>query len=235
MKRYEMTAEYNSVGCYDEVIPVESADGDWIKFSDYQAATEAAKATGTAGDLPEPKLKWRHADICGDEIAPFDPLYSADQMREYGQACAEAAWNNCATLNQERIRQLTYAEAARQPAPAVNPEVLKEQASVALIQRKKIQDLQKTVLDLRAALAATAEPIAAYGLPPFPANGYGTLSSDGIFHAGYIAAISNLPNGLIECMREAAQVLSGQKENRVPLADELDGFASILAATRSQP
>lgn len=43
--------------------------------------------------------------------------------------------------------------------PVVNPEVLKEQASVALIQRRKIQDLQKTVIELRSALAATTPPM----------------------------------------------------------------------------
>lgn len=59
----------------------------------FQAATEAAKATGTAGE----QTKQSFENI--EELPPlpsgaetwFGPGFTADQMREYGQQCAEAA------------------------------------------------------------------------------------------------------------------------------------------------
>ena len=113
-----------------------NADGSYQEvmvqgfYSLWQAATEAAKATGTAGE-------------------PMTMSY----VQNVPDQCDRITWRGAYYHLKEG------AEAARQPAPAVNPEVLKEQASVALIQRRKIQDLQKTVIDLRAALAATAAPV----------------------------------------------------------------------------
>lgn len=67
MKRYEMTAEYNRDACEDEVTPVESDNGDWIKFTDYQAATEAAKATAVQDSSPaELPIKTWQERIVGD-------------------------------------------------------------------------------------------------------------------------------------------------------------------------
>lgn len=99
MKRYEMTAEYNSVGCYDEVIPVESDNGDWIKFADYQAATEAAKATGTAGELSEDailNLAKAHGFTTTQILSRGPELIGGsvelhERFMKFGQACANAA------------------------------------------------------------------------------------------------------------------------------------------------
>lgn len=84
---------------------------DW--WPCWQAATEAAKATGTAGEqtkqsfenieeLPALPMHWAEFKYLGGEWAECGPLcdmpagsgtsvYTDDQMREYGQACAEAA------------------------------------------------------------------------------------------------------------------------------------------------
>lgn len=58
----------------------------------WQAATEAAKATGTAGELPTLPdafgvLHYNRATGFAGRLQG----YTADQMRTYGQACAEAA------------------------------------------------------------------------------------------------------------------------------------------------
>lgn len=77
----------------------------------WQAATEAAKATGTAGELlalPEPSFMWRHEDACGSEVGPADPYYTLDQMRTYGQACADIARHQSSqSLMMETIQRAT--------------------------------------------------------------------------------------------------------------------------------
>lgn len=35
MKRYDMKATYNHIACEDQVVEVESSDGQYVKFSDY--------------------------------------------------------------------------------------------------------------------------------------------------------------------------------------------------------
>lgn len=43
-KRYDMTAEYNSVGCYDDVVAAESTDGAWVRFTDIEPLIERLEA-----------------------------------------------------------------------------------------------------------------------------------------------------------------------------------------------
>lgn len=157
MKRYEMTAEYNRYACSDEVIPVESADGDWIKFSDYQAATEAAKATGTTGELPEgwKIVPRKMIDEQAREIVyNINRKYKGNPMSDY-LARAVWEWGIYASPNPP-------AEAARQPAPALSvktwQERLKESASEGWTTLSETH-MQAEIADLRTALAATAAPV----------------------------------------------------------------------------
>lgn len=118
------------------------------RWQSWQAATEAAKATGTAGELPEPTHEY--FDYQRNHLVRSGG-FSADQMREYGQSCAEAARNLAiaqsdynhdmdelaqdfepvADMNLEKAKRhivglrkrlknaKAKAEAARQPAPVV--------------------------------------------------------------------------------------------------------------------
>lgn len=87
----------------------------------WQAATEAATAAGTAVELPPvPRAftgQFEYA-VPGKSMTRIESGYTADQMREYGQACAAFS------RGIGHAGGLKAAEASRQPAPvvAVKPE-----------------------------------------------------------------------------------------------------------------
>lgn len=73
-----------------------SSDGllSRIWLAAWQAATEAAKATGTAGELPPIPRAFKgqfEYVVPGKSMTRIESGYTADQMREYGQACVAAA------------------------------------------------------------------------------------------------------------------------------------------------
>ena len=183
----------NHYGCFGNVMQVTydmKAEAAW------QAATEAAKATGTAGELPELPIP---AEIHGWPKPPTgQPLYSFDQMREYGQACAEAARSLAISqadynrdmdelaqdfepvANMDLLKAKLHivglrkrlknakakAEAARQPAPVVAVKTWQERqqehfAAEMFSMKDDADFMELEIADLRAALAATAAPVAA--------------------------------------------------------------------------
>lgn len=104
----------------------------WQAALDWQAATEAVKATGTAGEQ-EP---WQALDF-GDVPFPGHWVASWPMAQQRGYI--------------DGYRAATKDSAARQPAPAL-PERVRELECV-------IADLTRECKELRAALAATAAPV----------------------------------------------------------------------------
>lgn len=144
--------------------------------------TEAAKATGTAGELlPLPGGTWfacDHAD--GVQFHPSEDqakryaldgscvaYFSADQMREYGQACADAReaylmQSHAPLMDAASAKyRIEKAEAARQPAPVAIKtwqERVKHTDDATAMQRRSIVARDEEIADLRAALAARSQP-----------------------------------------------------------------------------
>lgn len=142
----------------------------------WQAATEAAKATGTAGDLsPVPRAFTGQFEyvVPGKSMTRIESGYTADQMREYGQACAAMARGAAVRDYIEN-----GAEAARQPAPVAAQENggLVRAALIDLMEIEQAATAGEFKQDMtfdfakqshyralfaraRAALAATAAPV----------------------------------------------------------------------------
>lgn len=136
-------------------------DGKHYVITERQAAAEAAKATGTAElpSLPEGKA-WASPLRYGSKIgfpkpvkpANWDdddgvdwfchPYFTADQMRAYGQQCAEAA---CRDKNGNHVSD-TWQERTNWQSD--------EPASKLIFEAAKAE-----IAELRAALAATAAPV----------------------------------------------------------------------------
>lgn len=166
------------------------------RWQSWQAATEAAKATGTA----EPPLlpvdtgllrlaeSWAY-DFALGQSSPMERQRKwqmvqnkiADQMREYGQACAEAARHDKDGNHADDLRawldeardeievqgaalhatslDLKAAEAelaARQPAPVMAVKTWQERMGKS---GPPITAMQAEIAELRAALAAIAAPV----------------------------------------------------------------------------
>ena len=110
------------------------------------AATEAAKATGTAGDLPplpEPTASSTHGAH----------LYSLDKMLSYARAAIHKQW--CSEVNCDAVREeLAELKAARQPAP-----VAIKTWQERMTDGRRVQNSEwckdEEIAELRAALAAT--------------------------------------------------------------------------------
>lgn len=117
------------------------------------AATEAAKATGTAGELPplpEPTASSTHGSH----------LYSLDKMLSYARAAIHKQW--CSEVNCDAVREeLAELKAARQPAPVAIKtwqERVKHTDDATAMQRRSIVARDEEIADLRAALAARSQP-----------------------------------------------------------------------------
>lgn len=115
------------------------------RWESWQAATEAAKATSTAGELPPlPEEIEVGGEGWGWEDFQSEKTFSVEHMLHYGAACAQAA----------------FAEAARQPAPAlpVKPWEVRMQeyfAQGSVRMRTPAAFMADEIADLRAALSAT--------------------------------------------------------------------------------
>lgn len=131
-------------------------------------AAEAAKATGTAGDLPP--LPERDGDWAGDD------WFTKDTLREYGQACAEAvlcapdgeSWQH---KFEETDRALLYwkakakqAEAALQPEAAAPVTIPKVEIELPAGDPRKVKIHLDTITDGVRWLCCTIESPAAQDL-----------------------------------------------------------------------
>lgn len=152
-------------GCFEARDILGTHVADIFYRRDMEAFQRALNAPVASQPASADKLREAIADISNNAITEVwescggvGGFYKSFGYQQFAHAVLDLAADAIAsTAVQAPVREVP--ETARQPAPVVNPEVLKEQASVALIQRKKIQDLQKTVIELRAALAATAAPV----------------------------------------------------------------------------
>lgn len=112
---------------------------------------EAAKATGIAGELPPlPKAVREKIDMPPQvraESVVTSAHYTADQMREYGQACAQAAWL-AGGQHQHEVEK-----AARQPAQ-VAIKTWRERIGENFTVRELTSSRDTEIAELRAALAA---------------------------------------------------------------------------------
>jgi len=51
----------------------------------------------------------------------------------------------------------------------------------------------------------------------------------------YSQLARQVPEGMVECMQEAADILAGVRPNRGPIADELHGFSLMISAGEVKP
>ena len=168
----------------------------WRAALDYQAATEAAKVTGTAGELPPlPKAsgydtQWRRY------------TFTEGEMRAYGQQCAEAARQPAPALPvktwRERLRE-KFPETAHSNLftvghleHAMEAEIAELRAALLQIQENSddisahLEAKNNTVRELRAALAATAAPVLQphYRMSEKPKAWLHTLPEGKFFNSG---------------------------------------------------
>lgn len=191
----------------------DNAIGLVLAVLEHQAATEAAKATGTAGELPplpDPlEINWPELNSnalgCGVEdrgirdsydAAEYgwqngvdkaiervpEAIYDADQMREYGQQCAEAA---------------------RQPAPVLAVKTWRERWQEIFKMLPPVYSvdacmfMRNEIEDLRAALAATAAPV----LSDAEAKTILWLADDMVKHRLYKSHIAELLRSVVTATR----------------------------------
>lgn len=139
---------------------------DW--WPCWQAATEAAKATGTAGE----QTKQSFENI--EELPPLPEcayvqhgpfanrdLFTVAQMREYGQACAEAARQPAPVISlAHQIEESNYKSAFMewsQKTDWVQEQISSFPPSALGMHRADV--MREEIARLRAALAATAAPV----------------------------------------------------------------------------